>query len=220
MQHFFSTYMHNAHYYAKILPGENMTLQEIILDYKKRSGLSTSQIALKLGVARSTVMRWEKGEVTQITSKVCTALSKTVGFDVSPLLKGNDGRVKIPVVGYVKGGYDMFAQENYLGEEDASLAEKQLGDYYLKVEGSSMVGVGIMPGSLVLVRSTTHIESGKIAVILIGDEVTVKRFILKNRMVILEAANPDVENRYFTPQEVKTLPVRVIGEVISIKTYL
>lgn len=212
--------MHNAHYYAKILPGENMTLQEIILDYKKRSGLSTSQIALKLGVARSTVMRWEKGEVTQITSKVCTALSKTVGFDVSSLLKGNDGRVKIPVVGYVKGGYDMFAQENYLGEEDASLAEKQLGDYYLKVEGSSMIGVGIMPGSLVLVRSTTHIESGKIAVILIGDEVTVKRFILKNRMVILEAANPDVENRYFTPQEVKTLPVRVIGEVISVKTYL
>ncbi len=197
-----------------------MTLQEIILDYKKRSGLSTSQIALKLGVARSTVMRWEKGEVTQITSKVCTALSKTVGFDVSSLLKGNDGRVKIPIVGYVKGGYDMFAQENFLGEEDASLAEKQLGDYYLKVEGSSMIGVGIMPGSLVLVRSTTHVENGKIAVILIGDEVTVKRFILKNRMVILEAANPDVENRYFTPQEIKTLPVRVIGEVISIKTYL
>ena len=197
-----------------------MTLQDIILDYKKRSGLSTSQIALKLGVARSTVMRWEKGEVTQITTKVCAALSKTVGFDVTPLLKGNDGRVKIPVVGYVKGGYDMFAQENYLGEEDASLAEKQLGDYYLKVEGSSMVGVGIMPGSLVLVRSTTHVESGKIAVIMIGEEVTVKRFIVKNRMVILEAANPDVENRYFTPQEVKALPVRILGEVISIKTYL
>ena len=199
---------------------KTMTLQDIILDYKKRSGLSTSQIALKLGVARSTVMRWEKGEVTQITTKVCAALSKTVGFDVTPLLKGNDGRVKIPVVGYVKGGYDMFAQENYLGEEDASLAEKQLGDYYLKVEGSSMVGVGIMPGSLVLVRSTPHVESGKIAVIMIGEEVTVKRFIVKNRMVILEAANPDVENRYFTPQEVKALPVRILGEVISIKTYL
>ena len=73
-----------------------MTLQEVILEYKQRSGLSTSQIALKLGVARSTVMRWEKGEVTQITSKVCAALSKTVGYDVTPLLKGNDGRIKIP----------------------------------------------------------------------------------------------------------------------------
>ncbi len=197
-----------------------MTLQDIILDYKKRSGLSTSQIALKLGVARSTVMRWEKGEVTQITSKVCAGLSKTVGYDVTPFLKGNDGRVKIPILGYVKGGYDMFAQENYLGEEDASLSEKQLGDYYLKVEGSSMIGVGIMPGSLVLVHSTNHIENGKIGVIMIGDEVTVKRFVLKNKMIILEAANPEVENRYFTQQEVRTLPVRIIGEVLSVKTYL
>ena len=197
-----------------------MTLQDIILDYKKRSGLSTSQIALKLGVARSTVMRWEKGEVIQITSKVCAGLSKTVGYDVTPFLKGNDGRVKIPILGYVKGGYDMFAQENYLGEEDASLSEKQLGDYYLKVEGSSMIGVGIMPGSLVLVHSTNHIENGKIGVIMIGDEVTVKRFVLKNKMVILEAANPEVENRYFTQQEVRTLPVRIIGEVLSVKTYL
>ena len=51
----------------------------------------------------------------------------------------------------------MFAEENYLGEEDASLADKQLGDYYLKVEGSSMIGVGIMPGSLVLVHATNHV---------------------------------------------------------------
>ncbi len=197
-----------------------MTLQDIILDYKKRSGLSTSQIALKLGVARSTVMRWEKGDVTQITSKVCAGLSKIVGYDVTPFLKGNDGRVKMPILGYVKGGYDMFAEENYLGEEDASLSEKQLGDYYLKVEGSSMIGVGIMPGSLVLVRSTNHLTSGKIGVIMIGEEVTVKRFLIKNKMIILEAANPEVENRYFTQQEIKSLPVRVIGEVLSVKTYL
>lgn len=197
-----------------------MTLQEVILEYKKKTGLSTSQIALKLGVARSTVMRWEKGEVTTITTKVCAALSTTVGYDVTPLLKGNDARVKMPVLGYVKGGYDMFGEENYLGEEEASLADKQLGDYYLKVEGSSMIGVGIMPGSFVLVRSTTHVENGKIAVVMIGDEVTVKRLKIKNKMVILEAANPDVENRYFTQQEVKTLPVRIIGEVLSVKTYL
>ena len=55
---------------------------------------------------------------------------------------------------------------------------------------------------------------------MINDEVTAKRFLLKNKMVILEAANPEVENRYFTPQEVRSLPVRIIGEVISVKTYL
>lgn len=197
-----------------------MTLQEIIIDYKKRSGLNTSQIALKLGVARSTVMRWEKGDVTHISSKVCTALSRCVGYDVGEHLFGADRRVTIPVVGYVKGGYDMLAQENYLGEEDATLAERQLGDYYLKVEGSSMVGAGIMPGSLLLVRSCRKVDSGSIAVVVVEDEVTVKKVITKGRVLILEAANPDVPNRYFSQEEIKDLPVKIIGKVISVKTYL
>lgn len=196
-----------------------MTLQEIIQEYKRTSGLNTSQIALKLGVARSTVMRWEKGDVTHISTKVCTSLSKLTGMDVAEHLFGSDKRVQIPVVGYVKGGYDMFAQENYLGVEDASLAEKQMGDYYLKVEGSSMIGAGIMPGSLVLVRSCRKVDSGSIAVVLIDDEVTVKKVITKGRVLILESANPDVPNRYFSAEEVKELPVKILGKVISVKTY-
>ena len=89
-----------------------------------------------------------------------------------------------------------MAEENYLGEEDASLADKQLGDYYLKVEGSSMIGVGIMPGSLILVHATNHVESGKIAVIMINDEVTVKRFLLKNkRNCVHPVQRKDMDNR-------------------------
>lgn len=37
--------------------------------------------------------------------------------------------------------------------------------------------------------------------------------------MILEAANPDVQNRYYTAQEVKELPVSVIGRVLSCKRY-
>jgi repressor LexA len=54
---------------------------------------------------------------------------------------------------------------------------------------------------------------------MVGDEVTVKKVIYKNNMMILEAANPEVENRYFTMNEIKELPVRVIGQVLSCKTY-
>ena len=38
-------------------------------------------------------------------------------------------------------------------------------------------------------------------------------------MMILEAANPDYETRYFTAREVRSLPVRILGRVISCKTY-
>ena len=82
-----------------------------------------------------------------------------------------------------------------------------------------MNGIGILDGSLVLVRQCADVDSGKIAVVLVGDEVTVKRVVKKERMMILEAANPEVQSRYFTAQEVRDIPVTILGQVISAKTY-
>jgi repressor LexA len=130
-----------------------------------------------------------------------------------------DISVKLPVLGFVKGGYDLFAEENYIGEEEASLSDCKSGDYYLQVTGNSMNGVGIMDGSLVLVQQTGQLNSGEIGVVMIDQEVTVKKVIFKKNMMILEAANPDVDNRYFSSDEIQNLPVRIIGRVISCKTY-
>lgn len=196
-----------------------MNLKDIIREYKQKTGVTDSEIARRTGVSRSTVMRWSRGEIHRVSSETMERLSQMVGYNIEPVLKGMDITVKLPVLGYVKAGYDLFAEENYLGEEEVSLKERKNGDYYLKVTGNSMIGVGIMDGSLVLVRQCSTIQSGEIGVIMIGDEVTVKRVIYKNHMMILEAANPDVENRYFTAKEMETLPVRVIGKVLSCKTY-
>lgn len=196
-----------------------MDLKDIIREYKQKTGVTDSEIARRTGVSRSTVMRWSRGDIHRVSGETMERLSEMVGYNIEPVLKGMDITVKLPVLGYVKAGYDLFAEENYLGEEEVSLKERKNGDYYLKVTGNSMIGVGIMDGSLVLVRQCSTIQSGEIGVVMIGDEVTVKRVIYKNHMMILEAANPDVENRYFTAKEMESLPVRVIGKVLSCKTY-
>lgn len=196
-----------------------MDLKEIINDYKLKTGCNDAEIARRVGVSRSTACRWSSGQIRRVTPDVMAKLSELVGYNIEPVLKGMDISVKLPVLGYVKGGYDLFAEENYIGEEDVSLSDRKKGDYYLQVTGNSMKGVGIMDGSLVLVQSTNHIENGEIGVVMIDQEVTVKKVVVKRGMMILEAANPDVENRYFTSSEVQSLPVRVIGKVISCKTY-
>lgn len=198
---------------------KSMELKEMIQTYKNKTGETDAAIARRLGVDRSTVSRWSKGEVRKVSSDVMERLSAMLGYNVEPLLKGMDISVHLPILGYVKAGYDLFAQENYLGEEEATLDEMKTGDYYLRVTGNSMSGVGIMDQSLVLVHKTEHLESGEIGVVLIGDEVTVKRVIIRKGMIVLEAANPQVENRYFTAKEIRELPVRIIGRVLSCKTY-
>ncbi|MBP3891168.1 MAG: LexA repressor [Solobacterium sp.] len=196
-----------------------MNLQEIIEDYKRKTGANDSEIARRVGVTRSTAVRWRNGEVKKVSGETMRRLSELVGYNIEPALKGMDISVKLPVLGYVKAGYDLFAEENYLGEEETSLSDCKNGDYYLKVEGDSMNGIGILDGSLVLVQQCDTLESGNIGVVLIGEEVTVKRVIYKDKMMILEAANPEVENRYFSANEIRNLPVRILGKVISSKTY-
>lgn len=196
-----------------------MELKDILHDYKLKSGVSDAEIARRCNVNRSTVSRWVNGSVKHVYGDTLKTLSEMVGFNIEPAIKGMDIRVQLPVLGYVKAGYDLFAEENYLGEESATMEDARDGDFYLKVTGDSMNGAGIMDGSLVLVRQCSRIDSGKIGVILIGDEVTVKKVVYKGRVMILEAANPEVENRYFDAKEISSLPVRVIGQVISCKTY-
>lgn len=191
----------------------------MIQEYKERTGVNDSEIARRVGVTRSTASRWSSGQIRHVSSDVMERLSEMMGYNIEPLLKGMEISIRIPVLGFVKGGYDLFAEENYLGEEDASLDERKSGDYFLKVTGDSMKGDGIMDGSLVLVKQTNTVENGKIAVVMVGDEVTVKRVYVKDKVMILEASNPEVENRYFSGTEVRTLPVRVIGRVVLCRTY-
>jgi len=202
-----------------IIYNSGMELKDLINEYKKRTGVNDSEIARRTGVSRSTATRWSSGQIRRVSQETLESLSEMMGYNVEPLLKGMDISIKLPVLGYVKAGYDLYAEENHIGEEEASLKDRQDGDYFLKVTGDSMKGDGIMDGSLVLVQQTDTLSNGQIGVILIGDEVTVKRFYKKDKVIILEASNPEVENRYFSGAEVKSLPVRVLGRVISCRTY-
>ena len=49
-------------------------------------------------------------------------------------------------------------------------------DFFLRVQGESMINAGILNDDLVGVRKTKNVENGEIIVARLGDEVTLKRF--------------------------------------------
>ena len=97
----------------------------------------------------------------------------------------------VPIVGDVAAGSPILAQEcieDYLtfdvgGREDEYFA--------LRVRGESMLGVGILPGDLVVVHRRQVARNGEIVVALLGDEATVKTFSRKDGHIWLLPANPD-----------------------------
>ena len=197
-----------------------MELKDIIKDYKYRHQLTNDEIAAQLGVTKSTVSRWISGDVKRIQEETLSRLNALLGYNIDPIIKGKSVHLKRPILGYAKAGYDMYAQENYMGDEEVTEEDFYKGDYFLQIQGDSMIGSGIMDGDLALIKKCSTVSSGEIAVVMIGDdEVTVKKVIKKPDMLVLEATNPLTENRYFSQQEIQQLPIRIIGKVIYTKTY-
>ena len=196
-----------------------MTLQEILKEYKEKTGCSNDYIATHTFVTKSTVSRWISGEIKKVQDETLDLISKMTGVDVKEVLKDSFFRYQKPIIGLVKAGYDLLAEENYLGYEEVTSGENKQGDFFLKVTGNSMVGAKIHDGDLVYVEACNDVNSGEIAVVMIDNqELTIKRIIKKTNMMILEAANPSYENIYFTLDEIKTRPLKIIGRVLYSKT--
>ena len=131
--------------------------------------------------------------------------------------------INVPIVGTVTCGEPILAEQNiqgYFPIPPEYLHANGKNTFMLKVKGDSMINAGIRDGDLLFVRACSQVQSGEIAVVLISDEeATVKKVILKDDLMVLEAANPEVENRYFTRDEVRALSVRIIAKAVFSKTY-
>lgn len=193
-----------------------MQLKELLIQYEIQNDLSHLDVANKVGVSLSTYYRWINGESTKLKRNTIERLSDVLECDIDSVIEETN-RIK-PILGKVKAGYDLIAQQDIEGYVELGKADAQKGDYFLRVKGDSMEGSHIYDGDLLYVQICSEVPSGSIAVVLVGDEATVKKVKYKNDLMILEASNPKYEARYFTAQEVETLPVRIIGIVRFVRT--
>lgn len=193
-----------------------MQLHELLTYYRNKTNMSLEAIGDYVGVSKSTIKRWADGESKHIPDNKLDKLSTLFGIDVHAYLQN---QVK-PILGYVKAGYDLFAEENLLGYEEVSKKEVSLGDYYLKVQGDSMIGSRISDGDLVYVKSCNDVDNGEIGVVLLeNNEVTIKKIIKKEDTIVLMATNPNYEPKIFTKEDYINKKLQIIGKVVHVKVY-
>ena len=87
------------------------------------------------------------------------------------------------------------------------------GEHYgLKVKGDSMIEAGINDGDTVIVKKTSNVDSGQIAVVLIDDqEATLKRVRKKGNTIALEAANRNYGTKIYAANRIK-----IQGKLVSL----
>ena len=101
----------------------------------------------------------------------------------------------LPIVGRVAAGSPVLAEEHIEDVCDISPEFfRPAADYLLRVQGDSMINVGIMDGDLLAVHRTTDVSNGQIVVARIEDEVTVKRLQRgRGKTITLVPENDDYE---------------------------
>lgn len=124
-----------------------------------------------------------------------------------------NNRKELPIAGTVRAGALQPAVEDIQGYFAIDTSQvKNDGCFFLRVKGDSMIEAGILDGDLALIRPQPTVEDNEIAVVMIDDEATLKRFFRETDHIRLEPAN-----RTLAPIIVGTdREISIIGKVTGV----
>lgn len=207
-----------------------------ILSERKLQNISQKDLAAAVGVAPSTIQRYESGTFKKAKMPVVESIANHLHINPSWLLgksntkelktqisqniqnsKNNNYTIhKIPILGTIAAGLPIYAEQHI---EDYTYTDHNHGAEYfaLRVKGDSMNATAIIDGSLLIVRRQEEVENGEIAVVMVNDEnATVKRFKREGYMVQLipQSYNPEHQIQFYN---LKKDTIKIIGKVIECK---
>lgn len=120
-----------------------------------------------------------------------------------------DSSVQVPLLGTVAAGQPILAVEqieDYIPIK-TNYSAKDL--FALRVQGESMISIGILPNDIIIARKTPVAANGEIVVAMVDDGATVKRFFKEDGRYRLQPENPTMEPIYADE-------VSILGKVISV----
>jgi repressor LexA len=120
---------------------------------------------------------------------------------------------EISILGNIAAGTPIEAIQQEVDRVALPENLQNNGEHYgLRVKGESMIEAGINNGDTVIVKKTTNVESGQIAVVLIDDqEATLKRVRKKGNTIALEAANKNYGTKIYAAHRIK-----IQGKLVSL----
>lgn len=202
-----------------------LDLYKNIRKRREELGLSQEALARMVGYTdRSSIAKIEAGKVDLSQTKIME-IAKALKVSAGQLM-GYDG-IEQPPSAYdvleaslynVAAG-DGAYNDTYPSEFISSNNDLDDSEYsFCKVQGDSMYPV-LLDGDIVKVRHQTETIPQDYTVVKVdGDHCTVKHIEIVEKGVWLRADNKSIyKDRFYTTQEVMTLPISIIGKVVEMR---
>lgn len=130
------------------------------------------------------------------------------------LTKPQPQTMGIPVVGNIAAGTPIFAEQNFedtLAIDPTMFSRSGDGVYALHVRGTSMIGDGIMPGDVVIVRPQQTAEDGELIAAMLDGSATVKRYERRRDDIWLIPSNPNMDPIVIHPED--QIEFKILGAI-------
>lgn len=205
-----------------------MTMGERIKQLRRQKGLTQEELGKYIGVKKAAIMKYEKGNVQNMKRSSIETLSKL--FDVTPSYlmcleeneNNNDNKLnykRIPVLGSIPAGVPIELIQDIIDYEDISEEMLKGGKEYfaLKVKGDSM-WPKYLDGDTIIILKQEDCESGQDAIVMVnGDDGTFKRVFKSDKGITLQPLNNEYMPMFYSNDDIKKLPVKILGIVKEIR---
>lgn len=198
---------------------------------REKKGLEQQELADMLNVGRSTISCWENGlrspqmeyvlklaQYFNVKDDFIFSDLSNVEFDNGSIINIEDNMIKIPVLGTIKAGIPIEAQEDILEyiEIPKSWIKGGKQFYGLKISGDSMSPKYIEDDIVVFEDSRSYnIDSARnkdCAVMVNGDDATFKKVLVNNDSITLVPYNTGAYDVVmYSKEDIINKPVKIIG---------
>ena len=201
----------------------NKYVADKIKYYRIQRNLSQEEVAEELETSAVNISRYENGD-RKTNQDILFKLSQLFGVSINDFFPPVDNAkyidlisntIKIPVLGFIKAGVPIEAQEDIIDYVDIPAIWTKGGkDFYaLKISGDSMTPK-YNEGDIVIFEQTKDYEAGRnkdCAVMVNCTECTFKKVFIDEHGVTLQPYNVNYEPMRFTKEQAMQLPITVVG---------
>ena len=218
-----------------------MKIGDIIKNYRKENNLTLREFAKKCDLSYTYIFALEKDKDTR-TGKPTTpsldslySIAKGMNISAENLLTILDNNQEVSlsstevtsrsspavvlVYGKIPAGIPMEMIEDVIDTEEIS-SDWLKGDkqyFGLKVNGNSMMPKYQNNDTIICLRCE-DCESGDDCVVAVnGNDATFKKVIKNENGIILQPLNPEFAPLVYTNEDIKKLPVRILGKVVELR---
>ena len=197
---------------------------------RENQNISKNKLGEMVGVNQTTIGRWESNEITpsidnvEEVAKVLNVelpdlLIKDLSFDNAIPVEISNDIVKIPVLGTIKAGVPIEAQENIL--EYVDIPKNWLRGnkkfYGLKISGDSMFPKYNENDIVIFEQNGDYTLANRkdCAVMVNGFDATFKNVTITESGITLTPFNLNNQDNYlptfYSKEQIESLPVKIIG---------